>query len=109
MVYARLLTDRRVMNRPPAPPVERSKDGTAADYSIGEARLLIGRDAILRDDPYFGRRGLIKDVIPDADHGFLVLVLVYKRRPNSFGKWEELHCPPPNARRFWPPGRVQVL
>jgi len=82
---------------------------TFADLTIDEARRRVGRDAIVRDDPYFGRRGLVKKVIPDPKHGFLVAVAVYKRLPNAAGKWEDLHNPPPEARRFLVPERVEMI
>lgn len=88
----------RAMSRTPTPAP------TAADYSFDEARReLVGRDAILREGPLFGRTGLIKGVIADAEHGFLVLVMVYKH-----GTRVMMDKPPPDARAYWPPGKVQV-
>lgn len=82
---------------------------TAAAYTFEEARrLLIGKDAIVRDDPYFGRRGIIKKIIADERCGFLVAVHVYKRTPERSGKWEELSNAPPDARKFLEPGRVEI-
>lgn len=88
------------------PPADRA---TFAGFSIEEARGYVGRDAIIREDPYFGRRGLVKKIIPDAAAGFLVAVHVYKRVPNAWGKWEELHNAPPESRKFLEPGRVEIV
>ena len=82
-------------------------NATFAALTIAQARGLIGRDAILRDGKYFGRRGLIKAILPDAAAGFLVLVLVYKR--DRVGRrWELLEKPCDLARAYWEPGKVEI-
>lgn len=90
-------------------PLER-KPTTLADYSAREAVSLAERrpHVILRDDPYFGRRGYLKRVIPDDEHGFLALVIIFKRDPNRAGVWEELLKPGPMATAYWPPGKVEL-
>ena len=85
-------------------------DGAATfeGLSFAEALRRVGTDAIVREDPYFGRRGIVKKVIRDEKAGFLVAVHIYKRAKNCRGKWEELHNPPSDARKFLAPGRVEI-
>lgn len=82
---------------------------TFADMTYAEAVRRIGHDAVIRDDPYFGRRGRVKRVIPDEAHGFLVLVLVYRTKRFVCEPWVELDRPPPDARKYWQPGKVEPL
>lgn len=79
-----------------------------SNLSFAEASRKVGSHAIIRDDPYFGRRGLVKRVIADESHGFLVLVLLFKTY-RVRGNWELLDRPPPDARKYWQPGRVELL
>lgn len=82
---------------------------TFADHDLEAARRLIANKphVILRDDPMFGRRGYAKEVIPDAAHGYLVLVIVFNVRPDRFLGWTEPHKPRDAERAYWPPGKVE--
>lgn len=82
---------------------------TFASIGIAEARTLVGRDAILREDPYFGRRGRIKEVVPDPEYGFLVLLIIYKRDRTPGIGWEVLDKPGALGRAYWPPGKVEFV
>lgn len=89
---------------PPGPPPGAR---TLADFSLAEARHLVGRDAIVREDPMFGRRGRIAEVLPDGG-GYLVLVMIYKRTKDRAGRFVPMDKPPPDARRYWLPGKVEL-
>lgn len=108
MVYAKLLPGLSHVDAKPCwqPPTGAK---TFAGLTIGEALLQVGRDAIVRDDPYFGRRGIVKKIIADAEHGFLVAVHVYAPKKDWRGLWVDMHKPPPAARKFLAPGRVEII
>lgn len=82
---------------------------TFAEYDVGAAgRLCVRRPhVILREDPMFGRRGYAKEVIADAKHGYLVLVIAFTARKDPRGDWQEPLKPKDCDRRYWPPGKVE--
>lgn len=63
---------------------------------------------VVREDPMFGRRGYVKEVIDDAENGFLILVVVFAVRKTIREPWKEYHNAPPDARRYWSPGKVEL-
>lgn len=78
---------------------------TFADYDVGEARRLVASKprVVLREDPFFGREGFAREVLADAEHGYLVLVVVYAIAKNARLAPNELPNP-----RYWVPGRVEL-
>lgn len=71
--------------------------------TLAAALSLVGRDGIIRDDPLFGRRGLIKAIIEDATHGYLALVVVYKE-----GTRAPMEVARPGARQYRVPAKVEL-
>ena len=82
---------------------------TFAEYDSVAARLACQRrpHVILREDPMFGRRGYAKEIIPDTKHGFLVLVIAFTTRKDSFGNWVEPIKPKVEDRMYWAPSKVE--
>lgn len=62
---------------------------------------------IIREDPMFGRRGYAKEVIPDATHGFLVLVVAFCAREDRFLGWKEPFKPRAEERMYWRLDKVE--
>lgn len=84
---------------------------TFANMTFAEATAVCEAKphVIVRDDPMFGRRGYASRVIADETHGFLVLVVVFCAKASRNGQWREHLNPPPEARQFWRPDRLELL
>jgi hypothetical protein len=99
--------------RTPAEPKWSPPEGATTFATLGRSEAdraaAARRHVIVREDPMFGRRGYVREVIPDADHGFLILVIVFAIRKRSDEPWKEYHNPPPDARRYWRPDKVEAL
>lgn len=82
---------------------------TFAEYDAMGARLACQRrpHVIIREDPMFGRRGYAKEIVADTKHGFLVLVVAFTTRKDSFGNWVEPIKPKDCDRTYWPPSKVE--
>jgi hypothetical protein len=57
----------------------------------------------------FGRRGYAKGTIPDPKHGFLVCVIAFTTKRDTFGNWVEPLKPKDVDRAYWPPGKVEIV
>lgn len=84
---------------------------TFAGYDINAARSLCKSrpHVILREDPMFGRRGYAREVIEDAEHGYLVLVIAFVARECPRMGWHEPFKPRACDRRYWVPARVEFV
>lgn len=125
MVYQRLLrekpkSDPLVTFTKPAPESSREKTfeppasaRTFADHDAAFARRLCAArpHVIIREDPMFGRRGYAREVLADpaAPGGYLVLVIAFTTRKDSYGNWVEPIKPRADDRRFWAPGKVEFV
>jgi hypothetical protein len=86
---------------------------TFAEYGIDAARCLCAGknkpDVIIREDPMFGRRGYAREVLSDpaVPGGYLILVIAYTTRKDTFGRWVEPVKPKSEDRMYWKPTKVE--